>query len=350
MTWRELAVEKLNDLKNPLVIDVRSPGEHESERIPDSVNVPLLSNDERAQVGTAYVQEGEFVARRMALKIIAPKLPELIESIIGRKQQGQAIVVHCWRGGLRSEAIASFLSIVGIDCWRLTGGYKAWRNLVIKELNNNCYQFTPVILHGYTGVGKTELLQKLERFGHAVLDLEQLANHRGSSFGGTGLGKQPTQKNFEAYLWQKLRAKGTVHLLMEAESRKIGKLSLPDFLLAAIDTGKKILVTGSIKTRTKRIVSDYAGILDDSVRAELTNALWNLKEFLGKNKTQELIDLLNKDDLTSVVKTLLTEYYDPHYGKHMRRYEPFDLTVDSDQMLEAVKQINDWLKTQTIGA
>ncbi len=205
-------------------------------------------------------------------------------------------------------------------------------------------------MHGYTGVGKTELLQKLERFGHAVLDLEQLANHRGSSFGGTGLGKQPTQKNFEAYLWQKLRAKGTVHLLMEAESRKIGKLSLPDFLLAAIDTGKKILVTGSIKTRTKRIVSDYAGILDDSVRAELTNALWNLKEFLGKNKTQELIDLLNKDDLTSVVKTLLTEYYDPHYGKHMRRYEPFDLTVDSDQMLEAVKQINDWLKTQTIGA
>src|SRR5208283_1649803 len=108
------------------------------------VNVPLLSDSERAQVGTAYVQQGGSAARRLALHIVAPKLPDLIESIIAIRKQGQAIVVYCWRGGLRSEAVASFLSIVGINCFRLTGGYKAWRNMVVADLTEAKYKFSPV--------------------------------------------------------------------------------------------------------------------------------------------------------------------------------------------------------------
>ena len=127
MTWRELTAEQLYTLRDPLVVNVRSPCEFASESIPGAVNVPLLNDEERAEVGTTYVQIGEMVARRVALKLISPKIPDIVDRILTLRRSGQPTVIHCWRGGLRSEAVASFLAIIGIDCWRLTGGYKSWR-------------------------------------------------------------------------------------------------------------------------------------------------------------------------------------------------------------------------------
>ena len=162
MTWREISPEQLCDLKNALVIDVRSPCEYLLESIPQAVNVPLLSDDERAQVGTVYKQEGEVPARRLALRIISPKIPQIVDAILALRTQGVSLVIHCWRGGLRSEAVVSFLTIVGIDCWRLTGGYKAWRRMVVHDLEGAGFEFDPVVLHGQTGVGKTEIARRLE--------------------------------------------------------------------------------------------------------------------------------------------------------------------------------------------
>jgi len=208
MTWREISPEQLNRLRDPLIIDVRSPCEHISEYIPGSVNVPLLSNDERAEVGTIYKNEGQVIARRHALRLISPKIPDLIDQMLEIRRSGQPMVVHCWRGGLRSEAVASFLSVIGVDCWRLTGGYKAWRQQVLADFAAGQYDFIPVVLDGLTGVGKTKILAELSRLGNSVLNLEALANHRGSVFGGMGLSAQPTQKNYDAVLWLELRKFG----------------------------------------------------------------------------------------------------------------------------------------------
>src|ERR1700733_13478917 len=196
MTWREINVERLLSLKDALVIDVRSPCEHAAERIPDSTNVPLLSDQERKTVGTVYAEQGEVAARILALRLISPKIPEIVDQILALRVSGSSIVVHCWRGGLRSEAVASFLTVVGVDCWRLTGGYKAWRKHVINDFARDEYQFMPVILHGRTGTGKTAILKQLQDCRLHVLDLEALCHHRGSAFGALGLAEQPTQKNF----------------------------------------------------------------------------------------------------------------------------------------------------------
>ncbi|MBZ0188504.1 MAG: hypothetical protein K8F91_19810, partial [Candidatus Obscuribacterales bacterium] len=171
MTWRELNVEKFNSIDRKVVIDVRSPCEHLKESIPEAVNLPLLSDQERIVIGTVYKQEGALIARRQAVGIIAPKIPAIVDEIMALKLPQHSLVVHCWRGGLRSEAVVSFLSVVGIDCFRLKGGYKAWRKQVVQDFADDDFDFEAIVLDGLTGVGKTEVLVELSKSGKTVLDL-----------------------------------------------------------------------------------------------------------------------------------------------------------------------------------
>ncbi len=342
MTWRELSPERLFELKDALVIDVRSPCEHKAEYIPCSVNIPLLEDDERAIVGTIYAVEGEMVARRKALKIISPKIPDIVDKILELKKQGQHIVVHCWRGGLRSETVASFLTVVGIDCWRLTGGFKAWRKVVIDDFARDDYQISPVILHGRTGVGKSNILCELEKIGAQVLNLEELANHRGSVFGALGLAEQPTQKNFESELWLKLKSFRAGPVFMEAESKKIGRLTLPEFLNRAIASGQRILITGSVACRVERIVHEYAGKFSAETKAEAVKAMQNLKVRLGTKRVDEITAFGTDGKLDQAIEALLIEYYDPLYDGHIHKNSPFELTVDGDDAAEAARTIMQW--------
>jgi len=339
MTWRELSADRLFELKDPLIVDVRSPCEHKAEYIPTSVNIALLEDDERALIGTIYAVEGEMVARRRALKIISPKIPDIVDRILELKKSGQHIVIHCWRGGLRSETVASFITVVGIDCWRLTGGFKSWRKTVIEDFARDQYPFTPVVLHGRTGVGKSDLLCALEKSGAQVLNLEQLANHRGSVFGALGLDAQPTQKNFESELWLKLRTFGEGPVFLEAESRKIGKISLPEFLVKRISSGRKVLVDGSVPCRVKRIVDEYAGMFSDDVKAEAVSAIQNLRVRLGSKRTAEICELGLKGNLSQAIEALLTEYYDPMYDGHLNRNAPYEVTVSGDDISRASQQL-----------
>ncbi|CAN5431521.1 tRNA 2-selenouridine(34) synthase MnmH [soil metagenome] len=339
MTWRELSADRLFELKDPLIIDVRSPCEFKAEYIPRALNVALLQDDERAIVGTAYAVEGEMVARRLALKIISPKIPDLVDRIIEQKKPGQHIVIHCWRGGLRSETVASFLTVVGIDCWRLTGGFKAWRKTVIDDFARDEYPFTSIVLHGRTGAGKSDLLCALDKSGAQVLNLEQLANHRGSVFGALGLDSQPTQKNFESELWLKLREFGEGPVFMEAESKKIGKIALPEFLFKRISTGRRVHVTGSVPYRVKRIVEEYAGKFNDELKSEAVSAIQNLKVRLGAKRTDEIRELGLNGNLSQAIEALLTDYYDPMYDGHIQRNAPYEFTVSGDQVAEAASAL-----------
>lgn len=344
VTWREISAEKLNSLRDPLIVDVRSPCEHEAEYIPGSVNIPLLDNEQRAHVGTVYKLEGEIIARRLAIRLISPKIPHIVDKILELKQPGQALVVHCWRGGLRSEAVASFLSLVGLDCWRLTGGYKSFRRMIVDELGSGSFQFETISLQGQTGVGKTEILSALARAGLCTIDLEQLANHRGSVFGGVGLGSQPSQKNFEATLWTELRNLAAPRVFIEAEGRKIGKLSVPPFLLDRMRNGKKILIQGSLEGRVDRIFEEYSAkygatfsILDHAF-AQL--AL--LKERLGNSVVQEIKELVVTGNGRDAIRILLRDYYDPMYDKQINQFGPYDLVVQEDHAERAAEQIAQW--------
>lgn len=328
MTWREISCEEFVNLKRSTLIDVRSPCEYSQESIPGAINVPLFSDHERAVVGTIYATQGEMVARREALKLIAPKMSESVEQIISLRKQGGPLVVHCWRGGLRSEAVSSCLSIVGIDCWRLTGGYKAWRRMVVDDLESDKYDFGLVVLDGLTGSGKTDVLKALKDLGEAVLDLEKLANHRGSVFGALGLGEQPSQKDFEAVLWQELEAlrkSGQSLVWVEAEGRKIGQRRVPDLLYRKITEGEKVLVEGSLAARRERILRDYQLENLDKAFASLNS----LKERLGKAAVENIKSLADAGEFAQIVEALLLQYYDPLYARGLDKVQAV-LTVNGD--------------------
>jgi len=341
MTWREIEADKLDSLRKPIVIDVRSPCEFAAERIPGAVNIPLLNDVERATIGTIYAAQGEVMARRQALSLISPKIPGIVDSILALKTQDRALLVHCWRGGLRSEAVASFLTIVGIDCWRLRGGYKAWRRMVLDDLARMSHQFQFIVLHGRTGSGKTDILAALRERGQLVIDLEGLSNHRGSIFGALGLSEQPTQKNFEGVLWSELKNLKEGCLFVEAESRKVGSIALPDFIFDGIKHGRKIHVFGSLSARVERLAAAYVA----PISAELVQQVIELIsapamiERLGKEKSSQLAALVEKHDVESAVSMLLQDYYDPLYDRHISQNQPFDCTVCSDSIENAAEEI-----------
>jgi tRNA 2-selenouridine synthase len=347
MTWRELDPSGLNNLSRRILIDVRSPCEFAAERIPGAINIPLLDDAERAVVGTIYANEGEVAARRRALTIISPKIPRIVDEILQLKRQDSALVVHCWRGGLRSEAVASFLTIVGIDCWRLRGGYKAWRKMVLNDFANSAMATRFIVLQGLTGTGKTDLLSHLAQKGEAVLDLEALASHRGSIFGAIGLPEQPTQKNFEGELWECMRRLPPGVVFVEAESRKIGRIAVPDFILDGIKNGRKVLVVSEIKQRAKRIAASYAASVSPEAIEQIVAIIVSppMVERFGKENAGKLTTLVRNQEIEEAVLMLFEHYYDPLYERHIKAWEPFDCTVCSDEIDEAVTALIEFRST-----
>ena len=312
-------------LDSHLPVDVRTPLEYDEDHIPGAINVPLLTNEERVEIGTIYKQQGPHAARSRGLELTAHRFPELVETI-ARAAQGRPLLVYCWRGGLRSKTVTSILDLTGHQALQLTGGYKSYRNHVSDYFN----PFTPpaplVVLHGMTGIGKTTFLLGLKEQGHSVVDLEGLACHRGSAFGQLGINQTLSQKRFETLLWDELRkAPAGLPLIIEGESERIGRVSLPGDFYQKMAQGIRIWCYAKLPTRVGRLIEEY-GVPE--YKDEMAVALQRIRKKLGGRACDELAGHLERWELEPFMTGLVCGYYDKVYYKNRDWEGDYDLSME----------------------
>lgn len=331
-------------LDGHFVVDVRTPLEYAEDHIPGAVNVPLLNNEERVEIGTLYKQAGPREARLRGLELTSPRFPAMVGEINGLAG-GRPILVYCWRGGLRSKTVAVILDLTGHDALQLEGGYKSYRNHVVTYFENFAPTGPLVVVHGLTGIGKTTFIHCLSDEKCTVIDLEGLAKHRGSAFGGLGLDQQPGQKLFESMLWNELRkGKRGLPVVLEGESRRIGMLSLPGNMYDVMTASAKVWCEASIETRVRRLIEEYGR---PEFRDGMAEALERIRKRLGGPKYDEISGYLENWEMEPFMSVLLTGYYDRVYYKTKAWTE--DFTVSLEDYGEARLQFEQYLETLTSG-
>lgn len=313
-------------LESHCIIDVRTPLEFAEDSIPGAVNVPLLDNEQRVEIGTIYKQVGPHPARIRGLELTAARFPEMVAEIAAHAGS-RPILVYCWRGGLRSKTTTTILELTGYNAVQLAGGYKAFRNRVSAYFES----FTPpaplVVMHGMTGIGKTTFLDLLKDRGHSVIDLEGIACHRGSAFGALGLSQDHlTQKSFETNLWNAFRAVPPGNpIILEGESRRIGKLFLPGNLYDVMRESAKAWCTASMATRVQRLIAEYGR---HDFKEGMAEALNRISRKLGGENHRELLAFLEKWELEPFMAGLMERYYDKLYYKTREWTEDFTLSLE----------------------
>ncbi|SFP58768.1 tRNA 2-selenouridine(34) synthase MnmH [Salibacterium halotolerans] len=328
-------------------VDVRSPSEFEEYALPGAVNIPLFSDDERAHVGTIYKQQGKEQAVKEGLKITGPKLHDYYEKM---KETADAagdkeIVVYCWRGGMRSRSFVSSMQMLGIACTRLQGGIRSWRKKVIETLEQEKQSSRRyIVITGGTGTAKTVILHRLQEEGWPVIDLEGLANHRGSAFGNIGL-KRKSQKQFEFDLWKRLEElRENPYVIIEGESRRIGNINLPDFLMEGKAAGTRLNVQLPMKERVQVIMETYA---PESHHNEVVQAVEKIKKNMSEDVRERLEDALQWQRYEEVVENLLTYYYDPRYKKAFEQYEQEAVIINEPTTVRNLEKVRGYLQQHT---
>lgn len=313
-------------LESHCIVDVRTPLEFAEDAIPGAINVPLLTNEQRVEIGTIYKQVGPHQARIRGLELTAPRFPAMVAEIASHAGD-RPILVYCWRGGLRSKTTATILDLTGYRAVQLTGGYKAFRQLVSAYFDNLVPPAPLVVIHGMTGIGKTTLLELLKTRGHTVIDLEGLACHRGSAFGALGLSQDHlTQKRFETDLWQAFRnAPPGKPIILEGESRRIGKLLLPGVLYDVMRESIKVWCTATLETRVKRLIGEYG---KGEFKEGMTHALNRISRKLGGDNHRELLGFLERWELEPFMAGLMERYYDKLYYRTKEWTEEFALSLE----------------------
>lgn len=303
-----------------MVIDVRSPGEFAEDHVPGAVNLPVLDNDERAEVGTLYVQKSRFLARKVGGAYVARNIAAHLMGALADQPGGFRPLVYCWRGGMRSGAMAHILSQVGWRVGVLAGGYRTYRREVTARLYDSPPGFRALVLDGPTGSGKTEVLRRLPALGVQVLDLEGLAEHRGSLLGALPGQPQPAQKMFESRLLGALEALDPSRpVVIEAESSKVGERMVPPAVWSAMSAAPAFSLSASPEARAAYLAGGYAESARD-VEALMT-LLSRLPSKPGARRLAEWRSLLEAGDLEPVALALVETHYDPAYRRSSRQQE-----------------------------
>ncbi|CAG9614513.1 tRNA 2-selenouridine synthase [Bacillus rhizoplanae] len=328
----------LHDKKELVLVDVRSPSEYKDATIPGSLNIPLFNDEERAEIGTIYKQVSFQAAKERGLEIVSAKLPAFVKEfgqIDGQK------AVFCWRGGMRSRTTATVLDLMGIQVYRLQGGLRAYRKWVVETLDHLELKQETYVLNGYTGSGKTTILRRLRKEGYPILDLEGMANHRGSIFGQVGL-EPHNQKTFESLLVQEaLHLQQSPYMLVEAESKRIGKVMIPDCIFERKEQGIQLFIDMPVEERVQHILEDYCPW---EHQEECIEAFQKIKRRIHTPVATKINNDLQSGNFDSAVQLLLEHYYDPLYEHTAKHYpEERRLTIKVQNVDEAMEAIRDIL-------
>jgi tRNA 2-selenouridine synthase len=338
MAIEKVYIEKFIELaKGHPVIDVRSPGEYHHAHIPEAYSLPLFTDEERKVVGTTYKQTSREAAIKIGLDLFGPKMKKMVDEV--EQLNSKTILIYCWRGGMRSAAIAWLMDLYGFKVYTLIGGYKKFRNHVL-DIFKLPFQFK--ILGGYTGSGKTEVLQALKEKGESIIDLEFLAKHKGSAFGDIGMPKQPSQEMFENILGVELRAISFEQKIiwLEDESQRIGSVNIPNDLWKTMRRSPVYFLDIPFEKRLEHLAEEY-GCLD---KQRMIDAISRIKERLGGLNAKTAIQLLEEGNTIESFHILL-KYYDKYYLKALHNRENlnsllYSIESNSVSRENAIKLLN----------
>jgi tRNA 2-selenouridine synthase len=318
MALQLASIAQLDALDFDTIIDVRSPAEFAEDHVPGAINLPVLSDAERAEVGTIYKQVSAFDARKIGAALVARNAAAHLEGPLAGLNGAWRPLVYCWRGGQRSGAFAAILAQVGWRVELLAGGYKSWRKLVVAEVNDTEVAAPVVVLDGNTGSAKTEVLAAVAAAGGQVIDLEGLANHRGSLFGGMP-GGQSSQKAFESRLARVLAALDPARpVLVEAESSRIGALIVPRKLWAAMCAAPRVRLEVPLAARAAYLARAYADVWGEAGRIEQHIA--QLRRLQPEAVIEEWRALATAENWAGLAESLMALHYDPRYGRQRARH------------------------------
>ncbi|MEW6131706.1 MAG: tRNA 2-selenouridine(34) synthase MnmH [Pseudomonadota bacterium] len=298
------------------IIDARTPGEYAEDHIPGAVNLPVLDDEERARVGTLHKQVSAFEAKKVGAALVSRRIADHLERYFASKPADYKPLIYCWRGGNRSGSMAHVLQKVGFKAGRLDGGYKSYRRTVVAELETLPDRFSFRVVCGPTGCGKSRLLQVLQSKGAQVLDLEALAAHRGSLLGDLPGQPQPSQKWLESSIWWQLKHFDPARpVFVESESRKIGRLRVPDALLAAMRASRSLWLEASVEQRVKLLLEEYGHFLASP--QPLLGRIEHLAQLRGRETVGRWGELVRQQRWAEFVRDMLENHYDPAYRKSL---------------------------------
>ena len=323
------------------IVDVRTPAEHKKGYIPGSVNIPLFSDNQRAAVGTIYKRKGNTEAILKGLDYVGPEMSALLKKGLKLAGEPRKLLVHCWRGGMRSASMAWLFSLGGIECYVLEGGYKSYRTNIlakISELKNI------IVVGGLTGSGKTEILNNLRISGEQVIDLEKLANHRGSAFGAIGMPTQPTSEQFSNLLYEELRNLDySRRIFLEDESLNIGSVFIPEELYSIIRNSPVIAVMCDAENRMPRLLKDYGTMPEESLKESINR----IRKRLGGKNADDALKAIESGNIAEAIRIILA-YYDKSYwfGLQKRGKEKvIMIDIDSQDIVSTTNKVIEIAKT-----
>lgn len=329
-----------SDLKgNFVLIDVRSPKEYEKATIPGAINIPIFDDEERKEIGYVYINENVDKAKYLGVRAVSKKLPNIFSKLNDLDKKYDKLVLFCARGGMRSSSLCGLLTTLGLNTFKLSGGYKAYRGYINEMLPKENEKVTYVVIHGKTGVGKTNLLNCLKKNGMDILDLEEAANHRGSLLGNVGLRGERSQKLFESIIYNSLTKRKSNYIFVEGESKRIGNIIIPEFIYNSMEKGIHILVDADIEQRCELIIEEYTR--KENAKEDILKSLDLLSKYISKKNIDSYKEMIANEQYYQVAKELMLKYYDPMYINGIKKYN-YELQLNIIDIEKSCNKIISW--------